>query len=59
LKEFESRMEIFCDVCSSNWLVSYKREENSIKKKGKYQDELCVYKSEEILTRGYRSQEIQ
>ena len=39
LEEFESCMEIFSDVYSSNWLVCYKREENSTKK-GKYQDDL-------------------
>ena len=31
LEQFETCMEIFCDVRSINWLVSYKREENSTK----------------------------
>ena len=33
LEEFESYIEIFCDVCSSSWLVKAKGPANSTKKK--------------------------
>ena len=32
LEEFESYIEIFCDMCSSNWLVKGKGPANSTKK---------------------------
>jgi hypothetical protein len=41
LEEFETCMEIFCDMCSRSWLVSHNRPENSTKK-NKYQYELQI-----------------